>query len=242
MSDLFSFVSPVTSSNEATRLQFALRRALAKVRTIQLAKVISCSNSGGLSPVGTVDIQLLTSQSDSTGNTVDSAIVHGVPYSRIQGGNNAIIMDPEEGDIGIVGFGDRDLSAVIASKGKSAPGSNRRFSVADALWLGGTINGVPQQYIQFNSDGVNVVSPTALTATIGSGSTQGTLAMDSSGIALNFGGNGMVISSSGIAFTGEVSGNSAATFGGEGTFNGHTVTQHTHISASPGSPTSKPTG
>lgn len=165
MTDFFSYVNPVSGSSEYNKFQFAMRRYMANIRTIQLAQVISCTNNGGLSPVGTVKIQLLLNQTDAAGNVTALPIIFNVPYVRIQGGSNAVIIDPAPGDIGMVGFGDRDLSAIIASKAQSAPGSNRRFSLSDALWIGGMLNGTPTQYVQFSSSGINVTSPTKIVLT-----------------------------------------------------------------------------
>lgn len=143
-------------------LKFFFRRQLAKVRTTTIVKVLSVTNDGGVTAVGFVDVQPLVQQVDSQGNAVDLPPIYKVPYLRIQGGTNAVILDPQVGDLGIAVFGDRDLSAVKSAKQKSPPGSGRRHSLADALYLGGILNGAPTQYVQFNSDGITVLSPTAV--------------------------------------------------------------------------------
>lgn len=35
--------------------------------------------------------------------------------------------------------------------------------MADALYIGGILNGVPTQYVQFAADGIHLVSPTKVT-------------------------------------------------------------------------------
>jgi hypothetical protein len=225
----FTYQSPSAQANNVSEMLFLLRRYAAQMRTVTLAKVISCTNTGGLVVAGTVNIQLLLNQLDSAGNEEPLPVIYNVPYIRAQGGVNAFIMDPAENDIGLVCFGDRDLSAIIASKGAAAPGSNRRFSLSDALYIGGLLNAVPTQYVQFNNNGINVVTPNALQITTGSGGSQAQLTMNASGIDMTFDGNGIQVNSSGIVFTGPVTGNSTATFSGEGTFNGgHTVSAHDH--------------
>jgi hypothetical protein len=104
-------------------------------------------------------------QTDGAGNVTALPPIYGVPYLRLQGGTNAVIIDPVPGDLGIALFGDRDLSAVIATKAAAAPGSNRRNSLADALYIGGILNGAPQQYVRFSAEGIDLVSPTAIKAT-----------------------------------------------------------------------------
>jgi hypothetical protein len=83
-----------------------------------------------------------------------------------------VIIDPKVGDIGLCIFADRDISSVKANvaalrggKGSVTPGSGRRFDMADGLYVGGLLNGVPTQYVQFSASGINIVSPTKVTIT-----------------------------------------------------------------------------
>lgn len=229
--DFQTFEGPTSASSPEAASLFMLRRELAKVRTTTLAQVTAVTNSGALAPIGTLTIQILVSQTDGAGNLIPAGQVFNVPYSRLAGGQNAIIMDPQVGDIGIVGFGDRDLSTVISTKAQAGPGSNRRHSWSDALWVATLPLGVtPNQYLQFNAAGITVVTPQQFQTTAnqgGSGSAP-VITMNSTGITLMFGSIGIQITSSGISFLGAVTGNNTATFNGEGTFNGHTVTQHQH--------------
>jgi hypothetical protein len=156
------FRDAATGGSQYTTLAFLIRQQLGKVRTATIVQVLAVSNDGGVSPVGTVDVQPLVHQTDGAGNVTALPTVYGVPYVRLQGGANAVILDPVVGDLGIALFGDRDLSAVIATKAAAAPGSNRRNSLADALYIGGILNGVPQQYVRFSAEGVAIVSPTAI--------------------------------------------------------------------------------
>jgi hypothetical protein len=162
MSDFYAYLNPVSGSTEYNKLQFAMRRFMAQVRTASPAQVLAVSNAGDVSPVGTVDLQPLVYQTDAAGSITAMPVIYGVPYIRIQGGANAIIIDPQVGDIGMAIFADRDISAVVASKAAAAPGSNRRNSLSDALFVNGTLNGTPTQYVQFNTAGIKVVSPTLI--------------------------------------------------------------------------------
>ena len=128
--------------------------------TIGLVK--ACTNSGGVALAGTVDIQPMIAQIDGDGNATVHGVVHGLPYIRAQGGVNAIIMDPAVGDIGVVVFADRDISSVKANKAPANPGSRRQFDWADGVYIGGLLNGVPTQYIQFSSSGITMLSPTQI--------------------------------------------------------------------------------
>ena len=131
--------------------------------TWTLVQVVAVTNSGGLSPVGFVDVQPLVSQVDGIGQSTPHGILSHLPYFRIQGGKNAVIIDPEVGDIGIVVFADHDISAVKNARGQANPGSGRRFDMADGMYFGGSLNAAPTQYVQFTPSGINVVSPTAVT-------------------------------------------------------------------------------
>ncbi|WP_321905117.1 Gp138 family membrane-puncturing spike protein [Paraburkholderia tropica] len=141
---------------------FMVWSILARVRTMTLVKVVNVTNSGGISPVGFADLQPLVNQWDGAGNAEPHGVIYSCPYFRLQGGTNAIIIDPSVGDIGWAGFADRDISSVIANKAQSNPGSRRMFDMADAVYFGGMLNGTPTQYIAFSSSGIAIVSPTQI--------------------------------------------------------------------------------
>ena len=150
-------------ANQTTRMTFMMRRFMDSVRTATIVRVLAVTNDGGVSPVGAVDVQPLVQQTDGDGNVIALPPVYGVPYMRIQGGTDAVILDPKVGDLGIALFGDRDLSTVVSTKNMGPPGSRRRNSLADALYIGGLLNGTPVQYVQFTTDGITVKSPTKVT-------------------------------------------------------------------------------
>lgn len=161
-----------SGSSEFNLLEFVIKSFIGKMVTIILVQVKACTNSGGLAPVGFVDLQVLVKLVDGTGNTFPHGIIYECPYQRIQGGKNAIIIDPEPGDIGIAVFAYADVSSVTANRDNIAgvtdkdcsvpPGSGRRFDWADALYLGGVLNVEPTQYVQFNAEGITIRSPVAV--------------------------------------------------------------------------------
>ncbi len=152
-----------TANSETNLRRFQIDQRIAKVNVMKLVEVVSCTNSGGVSPVGFVDVRPMVNQIDGDNNGVPHGIIHNIPYSRIQGGVNAIIMDPAAGDIGWCGFCDSDISTVKNTKAQANPGSRRTNSLSDGIYFGGTLNGAPTQYIQFTTDGITVVSPTKIT-------------------------------------------------------------------------------
>ena len=153
------------ASSEFNAIRAIVDAMLTRVRTATLVKVMAVTNTGGLSEVGFVDILPLVNQVDGAGKAIPHGTIFRCPYLRVQGGANAVIIDPEPGDIGIAVFADRDISSATANKGKANPGSNRRFSMADGLYLGGVLNGTPSQYVRFSSSGIEIHSPTQVKLT-----------------------------------------------------------------------------
>ncbi|WP_308074267.1 Gp138 family membrane-puncturing spike protein [Neisseria polysaccharea] len=137
---------------------YIVESILSRLQTVTLVKVVAVKG-GGLSPVGMVDVQPLVSQIDGSGGVIPHGIIYNVPYFRLQGGGNAVIIDPEPGDIGMCGFCSRDISSVKQNKAPSAPQSRRRFDYSDGLYFGGFLNGTPKQYIHFKDGGIRLFSP-----------------------------------------------------------------------------------
>ncbi len=160
-------LTPADYSSEIGRLQFVINGALSGIRTAMPVKVVAVSNNGGVSPIGTVDVQPMVSMLDGSGNAWEHGIIHNVPYMRIQGGGNAIIIDPVIGDIGIATVCDRDISTVQKTKKVAAPGSLRKNDMSDMVYLMTIISSVaPTQYIQFDSSGIHIKGNVTITGTL----------------------------------------------------------------------------
>jgi Phage protein Gp138 N-terminal domain len=156
-------INPFTTQGGFNQLSFIIQQAISKLQTATVCEVLSCTNDGGVSPFGFVSLQPLVSQVDGAGNTIPLPMLNNIPYFRLQGGANAVIIDPQVGDLGIAVFASRDLSQVKANQAQSPPGSARQYDLADGLYLGGFLNAAPTQYLQFNSDGVTLLTPQKLT-------------------------------------------------------------------------------
>lgn len=152
-------LDPSSTWGEYNNIMFAVQQALSKMQTATLVRIESCTNSGGLTPVGYVDVTPLVNQLDGAGNPTPHATIYNLPYVRLQGGANAIVMDPEKGDIGLCVFASRDISKIKTTKKQGNPGSRRQYAFADGMYLGGMLNGVPTQYVQFSSAGIRIHSP-----------------------------------------------------------------------------------
>lgn len=149
--------------SEYNKFEFVIGKALSKMQTSTLVRVVACTNSGGVSPVGFVDVVPMVHQVDAQGVPTVHTTIFNVPYMRMQGGANAIIIDPQVGDIGIACFASRDLSKVKNTKQPNPPGSLRGYSFSDALYVGGMLNGTPTQFVRFSASGIEITSPTAVT-------------------------------------------------------------------------------
>lgn len=146
---------PSDFDSDLNGLNFAIRQAMLKLQTSLPVRVDAVRNAG-VSPVGLVDVTVLVDMVDGQGNTVQHGTINNVPYFRLQGGANAVIVDPVPGDIGMACFCSRDISAVKAAKKQAPPGSWRTHDFSDALYLGGFLNGAPTSYIQIAEGGILV--------------------------------------------------------------------------------------
>jgi hypothetical protein len=208
--------------DEYNALTFVVKQILNLISTAKVVKVISCTNSGGVSAVGFVDVMPMVNQVDGAGNAVPHTVLHNLPYMRLQGGANAVICDPQPGDIGVAVFSDRDISIVKRTKAQANPGSAAKFAMGDGIYLGMVLNAAPTQYVQFNDGGINVTDKNA-----------NTIVMDATGITIN----GVIFYRDHSVWSdNEITAKSS-----------HTVSQHTHTQGKDShgdseAPTDPPTG
>src|ERR1700733_1088722 len=176
-----------SDTSDFNALSFVVEKIIGRKATATLVQVIACTNTGGLSPIGFVDVHPLVNQVDGSGKAVPHGTVFNLRYLRVQAGTNAVIMDPTPNDIGVAWFASSDISNVKVTRKQANPGSKRRFSMADGIY-GMTVisasGGPPTQYIQFNSTGINIVSPTQ--------------------VSLSCAGHSVLINSTGVVIDGKV--------------------------------------
>lgn len=160
-------------SGQSGAILFLVQQAISRCNTIELVKVSAVrpigeevtDNPEGLLMAGVVDVQPMVNLINGAGEAVERALLYNLPYFRLQGGGNAIKLEPVVGDIGIAAFCARDISVVKETKEVANPGSWGRFSISDGLYLGGILNDNVEitQYVEFAEAGVKVVSPVAIT-------------------------------------------------------------------------------
>jgi len=155
MADQVRQASYTDYSNSYNEMLFVIRQRMAELQTALPVKVIAVKPNDG--HTGFVDVQPLVQQISADSTVVDHGIIYNVPYFRLQGGINGIIIDPAVGDIGLCDFCSRDISAVKNSKQIAPPASRRIHSFSDAIYIGGLLNAAPTRFIEFNDNGINVV-------------------------------------------------------------------------------------
>lgn len=148
---------PSDSASDFSVTSFIVEQMLGRVRTVVVVRVVAVTGgAGALAEAGRVDVTPLVNQVDGSGNAVNHGTILNCPYIRLGGGNAAVIVDPAKDDIGLLLVADRDISAVKSAKKPANPGSFRRFDLADGVYIGGILNGVPQQYVQFTATGIKI--------------------------------------------------------------------------------------
>jgi hypothetical protein len=230
-SDGFVGQADETTGSDAFNAQsFLVNQILQQKWTVCVVQVKSVTGGGPTSTPPTVSVQPLVNQVDGQGQATPHGVINGVPVVRMQGGNGAVVVDPLEGDIGIMLVASRDISAVKNTQAQANPGSSRTFDPADGIYLGGILNKTPGPYFQITKDQI-----------VGQFNQGNGFTINAEGI--NFQGVNMSIkaSSSGLALTAgsasiTVNNNgSIALVGTDITLNGKVWDTHTHaVSTAPG--------
>lgn len=154
-----TYNSPILCEYDKVISQF--NSLITNVNTAIPCKVVAIEKQEqrGVNIVGFVDIQLMIEQTNGQKKGNETAIICNVPYVRIQGGTNAVIIDPEINDLGVAIFASRDITNFKEARRQTPPATWRKFSISDAIYIGGIRNQKPVQYIHFRNDGIEIYSP-----------------------------------------------------------------------------------
>ena len=157
-----TYNSPILCEYDKVISQF--NSLITNVNTAIPCKVVAIEKQEqrGVNIVGFVDIQLMIEQTNGQKKGNETAIICNVPYVRIQGGTNAVIIDPEINDLGVAIFASRDITNFKEARRQTPPATWRKFSISDAIYIGGIRNQKPVQYIHFRNDGIEIYSPKRL--------------------------------------------------------------------------------
>ncbi|WZX01607.1 baseplate spike [Acinetobacter phage VB_AB_Acb75] len=112
------------------------------------------SNDNG--PVGFVSVKPILYRIGADNNNLELGEIHNVPYYRIQGGKNAVICDPQVGDIGFCVFATRDTSLLKRTRSRVGPNSKRICDQSDAFLTMTWSKEEAEQYIWFKGDEIHI--------------------------------------------------------------------------------------
>src|SRR6516225_2042630 len=77
------FQPPETFGSDFNAKVFLIKSILAGIRTSTIVQVQSCTNNGGVSPVGTVNVVPMVNQLDGFGNQMAHGQIYSLPYVRV---------------------------------------------------------------------------------------------------------------------------------------------------------------
>jgi hypothetical protein len=224
-------------ASPALRDQLLILSLIKDIRTAVPVQVMAVHPGSGNPPaIGTVDIQPLIQTVDGTGKRWNLGITYGAPFCRIQAGNTAIVVDPSEGDIGLAVACDRDISSLLSAANlaiaqgmpvqPSGPGSARTHDISDLVYLFSIISAAEiTQYILANADGIKLLSPNTITIQGQQINLVGPVTQTNGDVSIQT----QVTVPTVIATTDVLAGPEEIS-----------SVNHTHTSATPGSPTSPP--
>lgn len=137
-------------TSDYNELQFVIRQRLADIQTALPVEIVAVKD-------GFVDVKPIVQQLSADGSVIDHGVIYNIPYFRLQGGVNGIIIDPAVGDIGLCVFCSRDISGVKNARKNAPPSSRRMHSFSDGIYIGGILNDAPTRKIVFDDSGIDVI-------------------------------------------------------------------------------------
>lgn len=231
-------------------ISFMIESALRQqINTADVVIVVAVEN-------GYVTVKQLVGQVDSFNNVIAPVEQFKLPYSRIQGGIAALIIDPIPGDIGLAIYTKRDSSNVgVGTSSTVQPGSFRAFDMANGFYIGGFLNQAPEVFLELtqseeailtapasvtvNTAEANINAETMITITTANAIVNSPLTTFTGNVAIGGGlaVAGVTTNADGGAF--EIEGGLQNT-GGTVSSNGIVLDTHTHNAPSGGGTTSGP--
>lgn len=161
MSIVSSQRKPNTTASDYNSLYFAIWQQLAQVNTLELAVVMAVNADNS------VDVKPLLNALNPDDEAVEPAVIYNIPYLRLQAGANAVKIIPQVGDMGLIGYCQRDISSVISSKGQANLQSNRKFSNSDAVYITSvaSLATQPVRYLEINDSAITINGDVPLNVT-----------------------------------------------------------------------------
>ena len=150
---------PEQAVGGAAQDKFIIQQLISNIQTMIPVEVTSVSvPTDTLAPIGRCSVKILVQQIDGNNNVYSGGTVINVPYLRVQGGKNAVVLDPVVGDVGLCGFCERDISMVKRTGTEAAPNTRRQYSLNDAVYMFTMMSGTPEQFVHFKDSGIDIKS------------------------------------------------------------------------------------
>lgn len=141
----------------AAQDMYIINNLIANIHTMMPVKILSVTvPPDSLAPIGRCEVLPLVQQIDGSNNVYPMGKIINVPYLRVQGGSNAIVIDPQVGDVGLCGFCERDISIVKRTGELSPPDTRRKYDINSAVYMFTMMSGTPTQYIHFKPSGIDI--------------------------------------------------------------------------------------
>lgn len=145
-----------TDASTYNAADFQIQQALRKINTAEPVRVTSVQ-PGGVGKAGTVTVQPIVNLVTGNGDGMEQSPLYSLPYARIQGGENALIIDPKPGDIGLAVYAMRDTEGMKQGDGSNCnPGSARCYSKGDGFYVGPFLNKTPKRYVMVDDEGITL--------------------------------------------------------------------------------------
>ena len=146
--------TPYTDTGAYNALDFAMNQKLKDgMQTSFVGRIDSCSGKGSEAGSGTVSATQLTAQADASGKSLPMPSMTKLPYTRLQGGIAAVIIDPVPGDICVFSCCKQDISGIKQGTSQPVPaGSYRQFSQSDSVMVGAIHTKKPEVWIWIKQD------------------------------------------------------------------------------------------
>lgn len=146
--------TPYTDTGAYNALDFAMNQKLKDgMQTSFVGRIDSCSGKGSEAGSGTVSATQLTAQADASGKSLPMPSMTKLPYTRLQGGIAAVIIDPVPGDICVFSCCKQDISGIKQGTSQPVPaGSYRAFSQSDSIAVGAIHTKTPEVWIEIKQD------------------------------------------------------------------------------------------
>lgn len=141
---------PNTEASAFNREDFTIWQQIKRINTAELVIVQAVNEK-------TVDVKPLLNSLAPDNTAVDSGIIYNIPFCTHQGGENAVVIKPEVGDIGLCVYCQRDISGVVSTGKQANPQSNRMFDCADGVYVC-SLAGYkqPTRFIEINAESITV--------------------------------------------------------------------------------------